>query len=194
MQKICFATNNKNKLAEVRALLHGVVEIISLDEAGMHGELDEDFATLEENSLQKALFVSQKTGFSAFADDTGLEVDALHGAPGVFSARYAGPQRSSSDNIQLLLKNLKDEHHRKARFRTVIALVDSMNGTTFFEGKVEGHITTEPIGSGGFGYDPVFVPDGWRKTMAEMTLEEKNAISHRGKAVRKLITHLTHHA
>ena len=187
--QIIAATNNAHKLSEIRPLLEPDFRILSLQEVGWHGDLPEDHETLEENSLQKAETIYARFNLPCFADDTGLEVEALNGEPGVYSARYAGEQRSSADNIALLLKALSGISNRKARFRTIIALVGD-NGTYTFEGVVHGRITTEPQGASGFGYDPVFVPDGFSKTMAEMTLEETNAISHRGHAVRKLVSFL----
>lgn len=178
-----------HKLSEIRPLLEPDFRVLSLQEIGWHEELPETHETLEENSLQKAQVIYEHFKLPCFADDTGLEVDALNGAPGVYSARYAGEQRSSEDNIALLLKNLGGISHRNARFRTVIALVGD-KGTHTFEGIVHGTITVDRKGTSGFGYDPVFVPEGFPKTMAEMTLEEKNAISHRGRAVRKLVSFL----
>lgn len=187
--RLVAATNNLHKLSEIRPLLEPDFRILSLQEVGWHDDLPETHETLEENSLQKAQVIYEHFKLPCFADDTGLEVEALDGAPGVYSARYAGDQRSSEDNITLLLKNLSDTSRRKARFRTIIALVGD-NATHTFEGAVHGSITMERKGVLGFGYDPVFLPDGFSKTMAEMTLEEKNAISHRGQAVRKLVSFL----
>lgn len=163
--------------------------ILSLDEIGCKDELPETQSTLEGNSLQKAAYIFDHFHLPCFADDTGLEVEALNGAPGVYSARYAGEQKNSEDNISLLLKNLSGKENRKARFRTVITLL-GLNGIKTFEGVVTGTILTDRRGAGGFGYDPVFLPDGSRKTMAELTLSEKNQISHRGMAVRKLVEYL----
>lgn len=163
--------------------------ILSLDEIGCSDELPETQTTLEGNSLQKAAYVFEHFHLPCFADDTGLEVEALGGAPGVYSARYAGEQKNSDDNIALLLKNLSGLENRKARFRTVITLI-GLNGTKTFEGVVTGTILADRRGAGGFGYDPVFVPDGTDKTMAELTRSEKNQISHRGIAVRKLVDYL----
>ena len=189
MKRICFATNNKHKIAEVSQMLEGKYELVSLEEIGCHEELPEEQDTLESNSRQKAQYVWQKYNISCFADDSGLEVEALNGAPGVYSARYAGPQRSDSDNINLLLQNLEGQENRKARFRTSITLI--LNGEEHqFEGTVNGSITNEWKGNKGFGYDPVFVPDGHDRTFAEMSSEEKNAISHRGQAVQKLVDFL----
>ncbi len=187
--KLCFATNNQHKLDEVRQLLGASFQLLGLAEIGCHEELCEDHDTLEANSLQKARYVFDKYGISCFADDTGLEVEALHGAPGVYSARYAGSQRNSEDNINLLLKSLEGETNRKARFRTVVTLVQAGHMHQF-EGIANGEILKTRRGSGGFGYDPVFLPQGTSKSMAELTADEKNAISHRGAAMRKLVAFL----
>lgn len=192
MTSICFATNNEHKLAEVRAITGPDFRILSLQEIGCHTELPETGQTLEENSLQKAQYVFDTFNVPCFADDTGLEVEALKGAPGVFSARYAGEHKSSTDNIRLLLKNLEHVTHRRARFRTLITLVTTKD-THVFEGSVEGIILNEERGKGGFGYDPVFVPDGYTKTFSEMSPEEKNRISHRAIATRKLTAYLIAH-
>lgn len=161
------------------------LRILTLEEAGIREELPETQDTLEGNARQKALYVFDHFGLPCFADDTGLEVDALGGAPGVYSARYAGPQRRSADNIDLLLENLRGKTSRAAQFRTVIHLV-LPDGQWKFEGIVRGTIREDGKGTGGFGYDPVFVPEGFEQTLAEMSLEEKNLISHRGIAIRKL--------
>jgi XTP/dITP diphosphohydrolase len=190
MMKLCFATNNKHKLEEVKPVVEHHFEIVSLAEIHCYEELPETRDTLEGNSLQKAEYVQQQYHIPCFADDTGLEVEALNGAPGVYSARYAGPQRSNEDNIALLLKNLVNSPKRRARFRTVITLAGLTPQPVFFEGIVEGSILTEPRGSAGFGYDPVFQPDGHTRTFAEMTLPEKNHLSHRAIAVRKLSDYL----
>lgn len=163
--------------------------VLSLDEIGCTEELPETTSTLEGNSLQKAAYVYERYSLTCFADDTGLEVEALNGAPGVYSARYAGTQRSSEDNINLLLEKLSGLKNRKARFRTVITLLGP-NLTQVFEGIVSGTIVEKPSGSAGFGYDPVFQPTGFSQTMAEMSIDEKNRISHRGQAVRKLVMFL----
>lgn len=183
--RICFATNNRHKVEEVSAALGGSFELITLEEAGIWEELPETQSTLEGNARQKALHVFERYGIPCFADDTGLEVDALGGDPGVYSARYAGPQRKSDDNITLLLKNLEGKSLRTAQFRSVIWLA-TQEGEWSFEGIVRGTILDTRRGSGGFGYDPVFLPEATSKTLAEMTMEEKNRISHRGMAVRKL--------
>lgn len=186
---LCFATNNAHKLEEIKAILGNKFQILSLEDINCKEELPEERDTLEGNSLQKAEYVFNKYKISCFADDTGLEVEALMGAPGVYSARYAGEQRSADDNINMLLYNLQGEQNRKARFRTVITLIQSGNMHQF-EGIVEGTIITERNGKGGFGYDPVFVPNGFSKTMAEMTSMEKNQISHRARATQKLVEFL----
>ena len=186
--KICFATHNSNKLKEVQEILKQF-EIFGLDDIGCKEEIPETGSTLVENSKIKAEYVWQTYKISCFADDTGLEVDALNGAPGVYSARYAGDQKNNSANIELLLKNLKSETIRSARFKTVITLI--LNGEVhLFEGVVEGNITDELKGNEGFGYDPVFIPDGYDRTFAEMSSDEKNAISHRGRAIAKLVDFL----
>jgi XTP/dITP diphosphohydrolase len=188
--KLCFATNNSHKLEEVRHAIKNF-QIVSLEEIKCFEELPETRDTLEGNSLQKAEFVFNKYKFPCFADDTGLEVEALNNAPGVYSARYAGPQRNSDDNIDLLLKNLHGKVNRCARFRTVISLVGFEPTPLFFEGIIDGSITLDKRGSSGFGYDPVFLADGYAKTFAEMTLAEKNNLSHRAQAVKKLEAYLT---
>jgi XTP/dITP diphosphohydrolase len=186
---LCFATNNQHKIEEVRAHLGPDFRLIGLSELGCTEELREDQTTLEGNSFQKAEYVFKNYGVACFADDTGLEVEALQGAPGVYSARYAGDQRKAEDNIKLLLKNLEGSQSRQAQFRTVITLM-APGLTKQFEGIVTGQIINEYRGSGGFGYDPVFLPDGFTKTLAEMSMEEKNAISHRARAVNKLVDYL----
>lgn len=185
MKQLIFATNNKHKVQEVRAALQGHVEVISLAEAGLAGEIPETADTLQGNALQKAQWVWERTHADCFADDTGLEVDALNGAPGVFSARYAGEHCSFDDNIDKLLAALNGQSNRKADFRTVICLIE--NGESrYFEGRVDGQILTERHGAEGFGYDPVFMPDRFAVSFAEMPLDVKNSISHRGLAVAKL--------
>lgn len=187
--KICFATNNKKKIEEVKAALGEKFTVVSLAEIGCHEELPETGDTLDHNAFEKARYVFEKYGVDCFADDTGLEVETLDGAPGVYSGRYAGEPRSDERNIALLLKNLEGQSDRKARFRTVIALIQG--GKEYaFEGVAEGEILEQQIGQGGFGYDPVFRPDGYAKTFAELSLEEKNRISHRGKAVQALVNFL----
>lgn len=190
MIKICFATNNKHKIEEVQAALGNQFHLISLDDINCTEELPETKDTLEGNALEKATYVFQNYATPCFADDTGLEVAALQGAPGVYSARYAGPQRDSNDNIDLLLQNLTTKNNRDARFRTVIALVGLTPKPQTFEGIVNGEITMHRQGDHGFGYDPVFIPQGHEKTFAQMDLSQKNALSHRGQAVKKLASFL----
>lgn len=182
---IYLASQNPNKIREIASVLPAGIALKGID-AVTSEELEETGTTLEENALQKAVFVAQKTGESAFADDTGLEIDALNGAPGVISARYAGEQKNAVDNCAKVLRELDGNPNRKAQFRTVIALVQD-GRQHLFEGVVQGSITTGLRGSSGFGYDPIFVPDGSEKTFAEMTLEEKNGWSHRARAVKKLV-------
>lgn len=187
--KIVFATHNAHKVSEVQAVLGSEYQLVTATEAGITEEIPETQPTIEGNALQKARYVYEHTGLNCFADDTGLEVEALNGAPGVYSARYAGEHVSYADNNVLLLKNLAGCENRKARFRTVIALI--VDGKEYlFEGRVEGTIATEPHGEGGFGYDPLFVPEGSQLTFAEMSSETKNKISHRGRAVAKLVAFL----
>ena len=187
--KIVFATHNAHKVSEVQAVLGSEYQLVTATEAGITEEIPETQPTIEGNALQKARYVYEHTGLNCFADDTGLEVEALNGAPGVYSARYAGEHVRYSDNKVLLLKNLAGCENRKARFRTVIALI--VDGKEYlFEGRVEGAIATEPHGEGGFGYDPLFVPEGSQLTFAEMSSEAKNKISHRGRAVAKLVAFL----
>ena len=190
MREIIFATNNSHKLGEVQALLECKFALKTLRDCGITEDIPETAETLEGNALQKAHYVYERTGADCFADDTGLEVDALGGAPGVRSARYAGDQHDFDANNALLLKNLEGESNRTARFRTVIALI--LDGKEYlFEGKVEGAIIDYMSGTKGFGYDPMFVPEGETRTFAEMSAEEKNAISHRGRAVAKLVEFLS---
>ena len=187
--KLVFATNNKHKLEEIRALVSDSIEIVGLRDIGCFEEIDETENTLEGNAKIKSDYVSNKFGLDCFADDTGLEVDALDGAPGVYSARYAGEDATFQDNVDKLLDALKDIDNRRARFRTVISLI--LEGHQhYFEGICEGEITREPQGTEGFGYDPIFKPVGSKVTFAQMSMEEKGRISHRGKATQKLITFL----
>lgn len=190
MRKLIFATNNKHKVDEVRAALDGMVQIVTLAEAGLSGEIPETADTLQGNALQKAQWVWKRTGMDCFADDTGLEVDALGGAPGVYSARYAGEHCSFDDNINKLLAALEGRTDRRADFRTVICLIEG-GEPKYFEGRVDGQILTERHSNGeGFGYDPVFMPDRFALSFAEMPLDVKNRISHRGLAVQKLAEYL----
>ncbi len=183
--KICFATNNQHKIAEVQAILGKKFELVSLIEIGCLEELPETGNTLQENSAQKAEYIWRKYQIPCFADDSGLEVEILANAPGVYSARYAGLPRNDEKNIALLLQNLQNKTNRKAQFRTCITLITA-KGKWQFEGIVKGEILEEKRGSQGFGYDPVFLPKGYKQTFAEMNIHDKNAISHRAIAVRKL--------
>jgi len=187
--KLVFATHNQHKLKEVQSLLPKSIDLLSLNDIGCNEEIHETGKTLEENAIIKAGFVTKKYGYDCFADDTGLLVDALNGAPGVYSARYAGQQKSGEDNINKLLSHLKDEKNRTARFKTVIIL--NLNNEQYkFEGAVEGEIINEKLGKNGFGYDPIFQPHGYDQTFAQLPLSVKNRISHRGKAIQELITFL----
>lgn len=190
MNLLCIATNNPDKINEIRNIIDLKLNIVRLKEIGCFEELPETRSTLEGNSLQKAEFVFDHYHIPCFADDTGLEVESLNGEPGVFSARYAGDHKSTDDNINLLLKNLQSKSNRKARFRTVIALLATEDKPVFFEGVVNGHIIGERRGTSGFGYDPVFIPEGHLKTFAEMSLPEKSVMSHRAIAVKKLEQYL----
>ena len=190
MKKLVFASNNAHKLSEIRAILGDRIEIISLSDLQCHAEIPETADTLEGNALIKARYVWEHYGLYCFADDTGLEVEALGGAPGVYSARFAGEHASFEDNVCLLLERLSGvAAPRRARFRTVIALIDEY-GTHFFEGSVDGEITLERSGDHGFGYDPIFRPEGREETFAQLTEQEKNSMSHRGRAVQKLVRYL----
>jgi XTP/dITP diphosphohydrolase len=187
--KLCFATNNRHKLEEVAHAIQGKITLLTLHEINCFEELPETRDTIEGNSLQKAEFVFNRYHIACFADDTGLEVEALNHAPGVYSARYAGNHKNTEDNINLLLKNLVGVTNKSARFRTVITLM-GLHGTHTFEGIVRGTILSEKKGEFGFGYDPVFQPLGYSKTLAEMDMDEKTKISHRAIAVEKLTTFL----
>lgn len=190
MKKLVFASNNAHKLSEIRAILGDRIEIISLSDLQCHEEIPETADTLEGNALIKARYVWEHYGLYCFADDTGLEVEALGGAPGVYSARFAGEHASFEDNVSLLLERLSGvAAPRRARFRTVVALIDEY-GTHFFEGSVDGEITLERSGDHGFGYDPIFRPEGREETFAQLTEQEKNSMSHRGRAVQKLVRYL----
>ena len=188
--KIVFATNNSNKLSEIRSLVPCSIEILSLRDIDCNEELPETNPTIQENALQKARYVFHNYGFNCFADDTGLEIDALGKEPGVYSARYAGENAKAEDNIKKVLDNLKDNADRIAEFRTVIALI--INGDeNLFEGNCKGSITKKKTGKEGFGYDPIFVPEGSERTFAQMKKSEKGVISHRGKAVKSLVNFLS---
>lgn len=192
--RIVFATNNAHKLSEIRQILGHRIEVLSLSDIGCHADIPETADTLEGNALQKAEYVVDHYHISCFADDTGLEVDALGGAPGVFSARYAGEGHDSEANMSKLLGELGENNNRKARFRTVIALI-TLDGdhreVNTFEGIVEGQITHERHGDEGFGYDPIFQPDGYDKTFAQLGMDIKNHISHRARASKKLARFLS---
>lgn len=188
--KLCFATRNANKIKEITAKLGNAFEVVSLADIQCNEELAETTGTIEGNSAQKAQYVWDHYQISCFADDSGLEVEALDGEPGVDSAMYAGVHGDSEANIKLLLENLQNNSQRQARFKTVISLI--INGTLHqFEGVINGKILEEKKGVGGFGYDPVFLPDGYNQTFAEMPLGEKNKISHRSRAMEKLIDFLS---
>jgi XTP/dITP diphosphohydrolase len=189
MKRIVFATNNAHKLSEVKAVLGDGYELVTLREVGITEDIPETGATLDENASIKARYVYERTGLDCFADDTGLEVDALGGAPGVYSARYAGENNDSEANMQKLLENLTGKSDRRAQFRTVIALI--INGEEkLFDGVVKGVITTEKRGDSGFGYDPIFVPEGYSESFAQMSGEMKNSISHRFRATKQLSDYL----
>ncbi|MBI9067158.1 MAG: RdgB/HAM1 family non-canonical purine NTP pyrophosphatase [Salinivirgaceae bacterium] len=189
METLIFATNNEHKLHEVKKMLSGLYTVIGLEEAGIFEDIPENENTLNGNARAKALYVHSKLKTNVFADDTGLEILALNGEPGVYSARYAGVQKNSSDNMHLVLEKLKNIKNRNAQFRTAICLY--LNDTEyFFEGIVKGSIIENPRGKEGFGYDPIFKPEGYHLTFAEIPLDEKNKISHRGQAIENLISFL----
>ena len=187
--KIVFATNNPNKLKEIQSLLPKEIEIISLNEIGCNEDIPETGDTLEANAFQKAHYIKDNFNYDCFADDTGLEIDELNGDPGVYSARYAGPERNANANMNKVLNELKGKKNRKARFRTAIALI--LKGEEhLFEGKVEGYISKDKQGNEGFGYDPIFIPENDIRSFAQMSMQEKGVISHRGRAVKKLVVFL----
>ena len=187
--KLVFASNNANKIKEIQQLVPDSIQIVSLQDIECTEEIPETADTIEGNAILKANYITEKYGLNCFADDTGLEVDALNGAPGVHSARYAGEPKSDSNNINKLIAALKNEANKKANFKTVICL--NCNGKhKLFTGIINGKIIDEKIGENGFGYDPIFVADGMNKTFAELTMEEKSGISHRGIAVKQLIDYL----
>lgn len=188
--KLYFASRNVHKLAEIGDLLPAGIELCSLDGLGLPDELPETGSTLEENAQQKSELVCVQAGMPAFSDDTGLLVDALGGEPGVYSARYAGLPPNPQANIEKLLHALQGHKNRAARFETVIAFSQPGEKTLLFRGQVSGHISTEPRGEGGFGYDPVFIPDGYDRTFAQMSAAEKNALSHRARALKQFLTFL----
>ncbi|MCK0114693.1 non-canonical purine NTP diphosphatase [Gelidibacter sp. F63206] len=187
--QLVFATNNLNKLHEVQSLIPKGITLLSLEDIGCFEDVPETQDTIKDNAIQKASYIKSHYGYDCFADDTGLEVEALNGAPGVYSARYAGEQRNSEDNIQKLLENLKHSDNRKARFKTVIAL-ELQGNQHQFTGICKGEITKNKSGTNGFGYDPIFKAEGYHKTFAELSLEEKNRIGHRGIAINQLVEFL----
>ena len=190
MKTLVFATNNKNKLTEIQKLFPSSFKILGLKDIGCHEDIPETQPTIEGNAMQKAQYVYEKYGYPCFADDTGLEVDALDGEPGVLSARYAGPSRDAEENMAKVLDQLRNKSNRKAQFKTVVALCsdDSFHS---FSGICRGSITTEKRGKEGFGYDPIFLPEGYGQTFAEMDMDLKNSISHRGRAISKLLDFIT---
>ena len=189
IMQLVFASNNKNKIKEIQLLVPQSIQVLSLEDIGCFEEIPETADTIEGNAIQKVNYVTEKYGYNCFADDTGLEVEALNGEPGVYSARYAGEQKDATDNMDKLLNNLKGISNRNAQFKTVIAL--NLNGNQFlFTGIIKGKIIEEKIGSNGFGYDPIFVAEGYSQTFAELTIGEKSVISHRGLAVKQLVDFL----
>ena len=187
--KIVFATNNQNKILEIQSMLPKSIQIMSLESIGCLEDIPETTNTIEGNAIQKANYVLEKYGYDCFADDTGLEVQSLNGKPGVYSARYAGEQRNANDNMNKLLFELESKSNRKAQFKTVICL--NLNGEQLlFTGIVSGEISKEKIGNGGFGYDPIFIPEGFSESFAQLSLQTKNEISHRGKATKLLLEFL----
>ena len=191
MNKLVLASRNKHKIEEMKSLLMPLgIEVLSALDFPELQEVEEDQPTLEGNALKKAAYVFQTTGLPSLSDDTGLEVDALDGAPGVYSARYAGENVTYQDNVLKLLSEMRNKENRNARFRTVMAFVESEK-EYFFEGSVEGEILSEQKGDGGFGYDPVFKPDGFSETFAELDSDVKNTISHRGRAIQKFVAFLS---
>jgi len=187
--ELVFATNNRHKLEEVQSLLGNEIKLLSLKEIGCFEEIPEDFETLKENAAQKARYVFDKYKINCFADDTGLEIEALNGEPGVYSARYAGEPCSFDDNMNKVLDKLKGIENRKACFKTVIALI--LEGKEYyFYGQINGEMLKEKTGSDGFGYDPIFKPEGYDSSFAQMSLDEKNKISHRARATEKLVAFL----
>lgn len=187
--KIVFASNNKNKVQEIQNQVPKSIQILTLEEIGCTEDIEETGKTLEENAIIKANYITEKYGLPCFADDTGLEIESLNGEPGVYSARYAGEDKNADKNMDLVLDKLSNEPNRKAQFKTVIAL-NINNKQHLFTGTINGAIRNEKTGTNGFGYDPIFEPENLGKTFAEMSLEEKNKLSHRGRAVEKLVTFL----
>lgn len=188
--KLVFASNNKNKIAEIQQQVGSQFQIVSLEDIGCLVDIPETAETIEGNAILKANYVTENYGLPCFADDTGLEIEVLNNEPGVYSARYAGEQKNADDNMNLVLQKLASKTNRKAQFKTIIAL-NINNEQHLFEGIVKGEMTTKKIGSQGFGYDPIFKPEGFSTTFAEMSMEEKSVISHRGIAVQKLINFLS---
>jgi XTP/dITP diphosphohydrolase len=189
MEPLVFASNNKNKIEEIQLLIPDLIQILSLEDIGCYEDIPETAATIEGNAIIKANYVTEKYGYDSFADDSGLEVDCLDGAPGVYSARYAGEQKNAQDNMDKLLSELKNKSNRKAQFKTVICL--NLNGQQhLFTGIALGKIAEDRMGNGGFGYDPIFIPDGVSESFAQLPLQTKNEISHRGKAVKLLLEFL----
>ena len=187
--KIVFATNNPNKLKEIQSLIPKEIEIISLNEIGCTDDIPETGDTLEANAFQKAYYIKDNFNYDCFADDTGLEIDELNGDPGVYSARYAGLERNANANMNKVLNELKGKKNRKAKFRTAIALTLN-NEKHLFEGEINGYISDVKQGNEGFGYDPIFIPENDIRSFAQMSMQEKGAISHRGRAVKKLVAYL----
>ncbi|ESU25082.1 rdgB/HAM1 family non-canonical purine NTP pyrophosphatase [Flavobacterium enshiense DK69] len=189
MLQLVFASNNKNKIKEIQQLLPDSISILSLEDIGCNVDIPETADTIEGNAILKANYVTEHYGYPCFADDSGLEIEALNGAPGVYSARFAGQQRNDNDNINKVLDLLKNETNRKANFKTVIAL--NLKGEQhLFTGIIDGKITNEPLGTNGFGYDPIFIAEGFSDTFAQISLEEKSTISHRGRATAQLVAFL----
>ncbi|NHN24885.1 non-canonical purine NTP diphosphatase [Flavobacterium jejuense] len=191
--KLVFASNNKNKIAEIQQMLPNTISILSLEDIGCYEDIPETASTIEGNAILKANYVTEKFGYNCFADDTGLEVNALNGDPGVYSARYAGEQKNADDNMKKLLEGLENSSNRKANFKTVIAL-NINNNQHLFTGIAEGIITKEKTGNQGFGYDPIFQPNGLDKTFAQLSMKEKSTYSHRAKAINQLILFLEKHS
>ena len=187
--ELIIASQNQNKLVEFKKILGDKINLFSLSDIGLNQEIPENEKTIKKNAMFKAKFVNTQTGKNVFADDTGLEIDSLNGEPGVYSARYSGVDRNSDKNIELVLRKLKNKANRNSRFKTIISLI--INGKSVnFEGVVEGKITEEKRGSNGFGYDPIFQPNGYSSTFGEMSLKEKNKISHRSIAINKMVQYL----
>ena len=187
--ELIIASQNQNKLVEFKKILGDKINLFSLSEIGLNQEIPENEKTIKKNAMFKAKFVNIQTGKNVFADDTGLEIDSLNGEPGVYSARYSGVERNSEKNIELVLTKLKNKSNRNSRFKTIISLI--LDGkSVYFEGVVEGKITEEKRGSNGFGYDPIFQPNGYASTFGEMSLKEKNKISHRSIAINKMVQYL----